>query len=430
MTRWLALSLLLLTAAPGAASAAPAKRLTLPNGMRLLLKSSWSTDVVAIELLLDVSAEEEPAEQQGMRYLLQRLLLRGTASETGDSMARRLAAVGGIADTTVGLDYVEIYALVPADGFETALEILADAARHPAFSSEEVDKQKIDAQERARAARDEPFQETYLAFRESLYLSHPYATLTLGIPSQLASISRDDIVRFHREHYLPNRAVIAICGGVGQARAMRSLREAFGDWPEGPPKRRPALPAVALRTSEIVARERHLRRTHLILGFPAPAADETDYYVVQVIDAILSGGATARLPLKLRDELGLVYTVSSFYPTLAHDSHLGIYAVTEPHRLGTIKSAIIDVLDDLARRPVSQGEISRAKAYLLGSYALSHQRMKEHAYSLAWYEILGLGLDFEDRYTEAIHSVTPEQVQEAADRILSRFVLAVTVPTT
>ena len=108
MIRWLALSLLLLTAAPCSASAAPAGRLTLPNGLRLLLKSNWSTDVVAIELLLDVSAEDEPAEQEGMRYLIQRLLLRGTARETGDSMGRRLAAVGGIADTTVGLDYLEM----------------------------------------------------------------------------------------------------------------------------------------------------------------------------------------------------------------------------------------------------------------------------------------------------------------------------------
>lgn len=430
MIRWLALSLLLLTAAPCSASAAPAKRLTLPNGLRLLLKSNWSTGVVAIELLLDVSAEDEPAEQQGMRYLIQRLLLRGTARETGDSMGRRLAAVGGIADTTVGLDYVEIYALVPAEGFETALNLLAEAARHPAFSPEEVEKQKVDAQELARAARDEPFQETYLAFREALYRSHPYGALTLGIPSRLAAISREDILRFHRENYVPNRAVISICGGVGQARAMRAVRDAFGGWAEGQPERRRALPAVTLRASEIAARERHLRRAHLILGFPAPAADETDYYIVQVIDSILSGGATARLPRRLREDLGLVYTVSSFYPTLAHDSHFGIYAVTEPHHLSTIKSAIIDVLDDLARHPVSQEELSRAKTYLLGSYALSHQRMKEQAYSLAWYEILGLGVGFEGRYAEAIQSVAPEQVQEAADRILRHFVLAVTVPTT
>jgi len=429
MTRWFGFILLLLLAVPGYASDRPAKRITLPNGVRVLLKSTWSTDVVAIELLLDVSAQEEWPEQQGMRYLVQRLLLRGTTKETGDSMARRLAAVGGIVDTTVGLDYVEIYALVPAAGFETALAIIADAVRHPAFDPVEVDRQRTDAQALARAARDEPFQETYFAFRERLYRFHPYGTLTLGVPSRLAAIDREDIVRFHREHYVPNRAVVAVCGGVGQARAMRALRSAFEDWSPGPPKRRQALSKVALRTSEITARERRLRRAHLILGFPAPAADQADYYVVQIIDTLLGGGSTARLPLKLRDELGLVYTISSFYPTLAHDSHLGIYAATEPQHLQTIKSAIIEVLNDLTRRPVSEDELSRAKAYLLGSYSLSHQRMKEQAYSLAWYEILGLGVDFEDRYVEVIQAVTPEQVQEVSERLLRRFVLAVTVPT-
>ncbi len=104
--------------------------------------------------------------------------------------------------------------------------------------------------------------------------------------------------------------------------------------------------------------------------------------------------------------------------------------MTQPYHLGTIKSAILDIVSDLALRPVSQEELSRAKAYLLGSYALSHQRMKEQAYALAWYELLGLTVAFEDRYLEAIQSVTPEQVRETADRIFRRFVLAVTLPTT
>ncbi len=430
MIRWLLLPLLLLTVGPPSASAALPKRVTLPNGLRVVLRSNWSTDVVAIELLLDISAEDEPAQQHGMRYLVQRLLLRGTTRETGADMARRLTSVGGVADTGVGLDYVEIYALVPADGFETALELLAAAVRDPAFAAEEVQKQTADAQEFARAARDDPFQETYLAFREALYRAHPYAALTLGTPSALSSISRDDVVRFHRQHYHPDRAVIGICGGVGEARAMRAVRRNLGDWPEGPPKRRPHLPAISLPVSEVAARERPLHRAHLIVGFPAPGAEDPGYYAVQVIDSLLSGGATARLPRKLRDELGLVYSVSSFYPTLAHDSHFGIYAVTQPYHLGTIKSAILDIVSDLALRPVSQEELSRAKAYLLGSYALSHQRMKEQAYALAWYELLGLTVAFEDRYLEAIQSVTPEQVRETADRIFRRFVLAVTLPTT
>ncbi len=425
---WAIAALLLLASLPSAASPIAPKRHTLPNGLRVIVKSNWSTEVVAIEMLLDVSAQDEPAGQEGVRYLVQRLLLRGTTSETGAAMGRRLAAVGGVVNTTVGLDYVEIYALVPADGFEVALELIADAVRHPAFSPEEVEKQKSAALEVAAAARGKPFQETYLALRERLYRDHPYGNLTFGAPESLADVSRADILSCHRTHYGPSRAVVAICGGVGEVRAMRAARHAFEDWHSVPPRRRAFPPPPKLRVSEVTAREGYFTRAHAIMGFPAPAVDGPGYYVMQVIDTILGGGATARLPRMLREELGLVYTVSSFYPTLAHDSHFGVYVVTGPARLRDVKSAVLNVLHDLTREPISEEELTRAKTYLLGSYDLSHQRMKEQAYSLAWYEILGVGVEFEETYRDEIRAVTAGEVLETARALFGRFVLAVTLP--
>ncbi len=430
MTGWRTIVVLLLLSVPCAGWGAEAKRLTLPNDLRVVLKPNWSTEVVAIELLLDVSAEDEARGQEGIRYLVQRLLLRGTARESGVAMGRRLAGVGGVVDATIGLDYVEIYALVPADGFEVALELLAQAVLRPAFSPEEVESQKERAEEMAAAARQEPFQETYYAFRECLYRSHPYGGLTLGFAGSVADISREDIVAFHRTHYGANRAVVAICGGVGQVRAMRAVRRNFGDWAPTPPPQRRSHTTPRLKLSEVTARERHLGRAHLIMGFPAPAVREPDYYAMQVIDTILGGGATARLPRKLREELGLVYTVSSFYPTLAHQSHVAIYAVTEQQHIGRVKSGVVELLTALTREEVSQEELERAKTYLLGSYALSHQRMKDQAYALAWYEILGMGVEFEERYREGVQSVTAEQVLEAAGSFFRRFVLSVTIPRT
>jgi predicted Zn-dependent peptidase len=429
MTRWplAALALILLA---GPAEADRAKRLTLPNGLRVVLKPNWSTDVVAIDLLLDVPAQDEPEGRGGIRYLVQRLLLRGNASESGESVTRRLAEVGAIADTTLGLDYVEAYALTPADGFEVALRALADSILRPAFAPEEVEKQRVGAQAAARGAREEPFQETYLAFREALYGPHPYGGLTLGSPNTLASISREDLVIFHRQHYVASRAVVAVCGGVGEARALKAVREAFGDWQEGWPRVKEELPPVLLSCSEAAARERPQRQAHVMIGFPAPAVGGEGYYALQVLDSVLGGGSRARLPRKLREQLGLVYSVSSFYPTLAEESHFGVYAVTEPEHLEAVKAALLEVFADLAERPVPGEELARAKAYLLGSYALSHQRAKEQAYALAWYEILGLGVEFEQQYREGVLAVTPAQMQETARSVFQRFVLAVTLPTT
>ncbi len=419
---------LLLLAAP--VQAERVKRLTLPNGLRVVLKPSSTTDIVAIELLLDIASEDEPSDRLGIRYLTQRLLLRGSVNASGESIIKRLAEEGAVFDTSLGLDYVEVYALTPEDGFETTLGALADSVINPAFTLEEVEKQRAEAQTVARATRDDPFQETYLAFRETLYGWHPYGVPTLGGPGSLASINREELLFFHREHYVANRAVLAVCGGVGEARALKAIREAFGGWSAGWPKVRLELPSISLINSEVVARERLTQQAHLIIGFPAPAVQEEGYYALQVLDCVLGGGSSSRLPHKLREELGLVYSVSTFYPTLAGESHFGIYAITEPEHLEGVKQATLAVLTDLIANPISEEELARAKAYLLGSYALSHQRMKEQAYTLAWYEILGLGIEFEDRYYEGIRGVTAAQIQTTASSLFQHFVLAVTLPST
>ena len=163
------------------------------------------------------------------------------------------------------------------------------------------------------------------------------------------------------------------------------------------------------------------------LNLVVPHGDP-DYYALQVIDSLLSGGASSRLPQHLREDLGLVYHVSSFYPTLAASSHFAIYAATAPHRLLAVKSAVLQALTRLIEEPVPPDELTRAKRYLLGSYALSHQRMKDQAYALAWYETLGLSGDFAEQYAAGLQAVTAADVQRAASAIFTRFALAVTMP--
>jgi len=403
-------------------------RATLPNGLRLVVKSALGTDVVAVELLVDVSAYDEPGSKAGIRSLLQRLLLRGTRNETGDSMAQRLSKAAAAVDISVGLDYAELYALVPSDGFEQALTAIADMALNPVFLPEEVERQKRETLEAARAAQEDPFQATYLAVREGLYGMHPYGRSTLGDSSTLTSITREDLVSFHDRFYRPGRAVIAVCGGVTPSRALRGVRAGFGNWTAEPTDVR-SRPAVApLRTSEVTARELTTRRAQLMISFPAPAAGEPGYYEMQMVDSLLCGRSSARLPKLLREKLGIAYHVSSFYPTLAGPSHFVIHVITEPYQLEAAKTAVLEEMANLAREPVPEQELNAVKRYLLGSYALSHLRMKDQAYVLAWYETLGLGPDFEQRYADHIRAVTAAQLRATAQSVLREPLLAVTMP--
>lgn len=411
----------------GVAQAQEAFRLTLANGMRVLVQPDPGTDIVAIDLLLDIAAADEPADCVGIRYLVQRMLLRGSTRESGDAMAERLASGGGMADIAVGLDYVELYLVATREGFASAMEMVADMVRRPAFLPTEVESQRQAAAELARASEEDPFQATYLALRGALYGDHPYSRGVFGDPESVAALDRDDLVAFHRRWYTPGRAVLAVAGGVEPAMALRAVERAFGDW-TGKAQAREVAPEAPLKISRAVARERPGRRAHVLVGFPGPAAGEPGYCELHVLDTILSGGARGRLPHVLRDEMALAYTVTSFCPTLRGPGHLAVHVVTEPHLVEAVNHAVVGALEEVAARGVPPEELARAKRYLLGSYALGHQRQKERAYALAWYELLGLGEGFERRYQEAVEAVTAEGVQQAARGLLERYVVAVTMP--
>ncbi len=426
LRRWLWAAVLMLAAGPAAAGSI--SRVEMPNGMTVIVKSDPTTAVVAADLVLRVSALDEPEDECGIRNLVQHLLLRGTESDSGDGVVRRLAQVGAYMDVGVGLDYVEVYVVSPADGFEAALKALAEVVRRPAFAPQEFERQKKALVKAAQPEARDPFQEVYAAFRRELYGAHPYGRPTDGEADTLARITRAQVVAFHARHYLPQNAVLAVCGGVSEARAARAARREFGDWSPGPCVTPAVKPPEPLSASEVVVKELPVGRLYFLLGFPAPAAGQKGYYAVQVLDALLSGRNTARLPSYLRDRLGIAYQVSSFYPTLAHQSHLAIYLVTDPERLSQAKESVLGVLRGLLRKPPSAQELDSAKRYLTGSYLLGHQRVKDQAYALAWYEVLGLGADFGDRYLARIQAVTPEEVQNAARSVLRRFVLSIGLP--
>lgn len=423
----LALALTLLASTAGLA----VERQALANGLRVLVTSDLNSGVMTAEVLLPISVAEEGEEQQGIRYLTQRMLLRGAATETGDAMAQKLAEVGGVVGVNVGLDYVELYVQSPTDGFEVALGLLAEAVRSPAFRQEELEKEREWALKAIRVAAEDPFQRTYQAFREELYGEGPYGRWTQGLAHCVERLTREDLVAFHRKYYRPGNAVLSIAGGIEVGRALRAAQKEFGDWASGATVElgiATRAKAVTLERSGVVARELPVRQTHLVLGFPAPAVGEPGYYAMQVIDSLLGGGSTARLPRALREEAGLVYQVSSFYPTLKGASHFGIYAVVEQGSAAEAKATILRELERLRQTPPSAEELSRAKRYLLGSHALSRQTSQMQAYSAAWYELLGLPPSFPQEYQQGVNGVTALQVQEAARELIHHFVLALTMP--
>ena len=426
--RCLLAAALLLLAQRGVGAALEPTKHTLGNGLRVIVKPNPGGDIVALELLVAAGAAAEPRELAGLRQLTQQLLLRGTQAHSGDEIADSLEGVGASLDVAVGLDYVEVFALAPASAFAVVCRALGEIITRPLFDPGQLENQRQTAIQFSSGLEDDAFQSAYLLMRETLYRDHPYGRGQAGTPDSLGRISRQNILDLYHAHYRPSNAVLAICGNVSPASALAVVEEAFRAWQPAPVRASPPPPPEPLLMSRLSVREKPLRVSYQMIGFPAPAVTDEDYFPLQVADAILGGGMSGRFFSELRAQRGLVYEVSTFYPTLSGESHFTVSAVSRASDFREVAQTLVAGFRLLREKPPSEEELDRAKQYLLGSYALAHQRNKQQAYYLAWYELLGLGYRFDQAYPQRISAVTAEEVRRAAWNYFTRYAQALLLP--
>jgi zinc protease len=230
----------------------------------------------------------------------------------------------------------------------------------------------------------------------------------------VATLDRDQVVRFHRERYRPDATVIAVVGDVSRAEVRAALIARLGTWrrPATPPPVIPIAPPVAPAESRVIARP--LTQTTVLLGRPAIRQDSPDYAALVVANYILGGGSASRLYSRVREERGLAYGVDSSLSAARHGASQTISLQTRNETADEAARLVKDEMRKLVRDEVAPRELELAKAYLIGSYPLRVDTSSKVASLVITLEEAGLGLDYPERYRERIARVTAADVRRVA----------------
>jgi zinc protease len=429
-------SALAASSAASIASPRACSRTVLDNGLVAITSHGEAANIVAIEALIKTSVGDEPPHKAGLRQMVQQMLVRGSEGMSGEALARALDAIGAELDTGLTEDYVQVQVVCLAQDLEPALRLLADIVRRPAFPEREVEGQRRAALAFLQRLADNPFETTQSLLRQGLYGEQPYARSAHGTRETLNAITRADIVDFHRCYYVPNNTIIAVAGlprtgstGAAPADAAAALvRRYFGDWQKVdlPPTREPAV--KPLERSTVRLRQAPVGQAYFMLGYlVGPPARET-YAALDVIRALLGRGMGSRFFSRLRDGESKAYEADAYQFALAQGGYVAAFVATGPRELEATKQAIAAEFARLSNEPVGADELRRAQEYAAGTHILSHQRARERVMHLAWYEATGLGCDFDDRYAEAVKSVTASQIQALARDWFGHYALGLVLP--
>jgi zinc protease len=417
------LALLLLPAVAAAQAPAPpappaarplAERFRLPNGIVVLVAERPALPIVIARVAVNAGAVLDPPDKPGLANLTALLLPRGTRTRSGPEIDRAIEFVGGSLESEGGRDWVELSLAVLRRDLGLGLELLAAALLEPTFPADEFERKREEVQATIRRSEEDPESVAGRIYRRLAFPGHAYGQPIAGTEASLGRLTRDEVAAFYAAAYRPEATVIAVVGDVKASEIRQALSARLGAW-RGATAAAPARPAnVALGTppgTEMVQRD--LTQATVNLGQATVTHGHPDYYPLVVASQILGGGSSSRLYTRVREERGLVYSVYSQYVSQRAGGMVLVGFQSENARVREVLALVRGELLRLRRERVSDEELARAKAYLVGSFPLRMDTNGEMASLLLTVEQLGLGLDYPARYRQAIEAVTAEAVLRA-----------------
>lgn len=403
------------------ATRASVTKTILSNGLTLIVKSEPSSQIVAIEVFVRAGAEYEDEANEGIGHVLAGSILGGTKSRSPRQYARLFSEVGGSFQATWQWDYLEIYGVTLPELCGDAITLLADSIQQSAFRTDVVEYAKSAILSQARVVEADSFGAAYTELRKAFYPPGFYSRSFLGNPEVIKSLDSRALQAFCEKYFKPDRIVISIAGKVNPDEVSLKVSKLFGNMRYEPTKgaRVQEPPGRAVSMAKTIGQV-----TYLMLAFPAPSINSPDYPAFSVANVILGGNKSSLLFRKLREEMGFGYQVGSLYPTLRGPAHIVAHVSMDVQRadqasIQSAKAAILEQIQRLMDGKFSEEDLERAKQYIIGSHTIKHERVRDRAYYLGWYESMGKGYQYDTKYLDDVRKVTKQDVVEVAKRYLS-----------
>lgn len=390
----------------------------LPNGLRILVVENHALPVANLNLYVRSGSASDPADKLGLAQMTAALLDKGTATRTAVQIAETVEGVGGSIGAGADQDNVTASVNVLSDQLPLAFELLSDVVLRPSFPQEELETARAQQLAALRAALGNPGTLASRMFDRQLYgADHPYGRRST--PQTVSALTRDDVVAFHRAHFVPGNALLVVSGDVTPAQAQQMAARWFGEWRGGaaPEDAFPTPPARQAAQIYFVHRPNSVQSS-LFVGNVGLSPDDPDYYAAQVMNMILGLSGDSRLEEILRGRHGWTYSARSRFSRLLGG---GAFSASSDVRSAVTDSALAELMVQLRRirdEAVPQAELDRAKSFLVASFPSTMETPGQAAGLLAATRLLNLPAEHLTQYAERVGAVTAADVQRVAREYL------------
>ena len=388
------------------------RRTVLRNGLTVLSEHMPGVRSVALGAWVRAASVNETPKIMGVSHMLEHMVFKGTPTRSAKELALALETLGGSLDAYTSREHTSYQAKVLDEHLSQAADVLADLIFRPTLRNSDLALEKKVVLEEINTVDDTPDDLVFELHNAQMWGNHPYGYQILGTRETVGALGTSDLRALHSRAYHPEQIVVAAAGNVEHDDLLETLQST--GWADIPRGGLAALksPAPIVQTPAAVHFERETAQTHIVIGSEAFPHSDPRRYAMSMIGMLFGGGMSSRLFQRIREELGLAYSVYSFQSFHEDAGMHGVYVGTTPDSARAAVDAINAEMEKLSVEGLSEEDITAGKSQLKGQITLSLESPTSRMYRAAGTELYGEPYRTLDELLALIEAIDSETVAQ------------------
>ena len=387
---------------------------TLDNGLRVVTEYIEHVNSISVGIMVQNGSRNETEDENGISHFIEHMFFKGTDKRSAKDIVQEIENIGGQINAYTSKETTCYYLKALNTQMDLCLDVLSDMILNSKFDEEEIEKEKGVIIEEINMSEDNPEDVLDEIHSKAIFGSNSLSYPILGTIDGIKTFSRDKIKKYIKEHYTPYNSVISICGKFDKDDLKKKLEDYFGEWNTGnvynPQYNTPSL----LKDSSYT--EKQIEQLHINLGLQGlPYADNKAYSLL-LLNNVFGGGASSILFQKVREELGLCYTVYSYPQTYLGVGTLNIYTGLSKQFADKALEVIDKELKEFSNKGICDKTLNINKEKIKASYILGLESTSSRMFSNAKSVLLQNKVKTQEDVIDRINKISNDDINYVLER--------------
>lgn len=396
------------------------KKVILENGLRILTAPMQGTNTVTVLVLCATGSDHESKEINGISHFLEHMFFKGTKNRPSpDHIKHELDGMGSISNAFTTHELTGYYIKAAKTNLDQSLDLLADIYKNSLLPPEEIDRERQVVVEEMHRDRDMPTLYIWWVWENLLYGDQPAGWDVIGEEEIIRKLSRDDFVNYFLHQYVASNTVIIVAGNMHEGETIEKIKRLFSDIRAEPPIRVPPPLREEQKKPAIRLFYKETDQTHLMIGFRGYDANHPKRFSAEILASLLGGSWSSRMWDRVREKLGLAYTVVTSHEAYSNRGFLVTYAGVAHTNVARALEAILDEYKKVCTGPIAGEELKRVKDYIRGITLIGLEQSNALANFVGVEEVVtGKPMTVEEVFAK-IEAITSEEICAVASEIFT-----------